>query len=110
MTGREFLHGRVAMADRPPGKLLLGLGVVLFLANHLHAVFVGGIVAEALVMAAMVTLFGALALVAPRMFVAGERGTRSIRRDFLALVVFTVVCVGLAELVARVGYRESIFG
>jgi hypothetical protein len=110
MASPRFMNGSVAGNQAPPRLLPLGIGAAGFLINHLHVVLAGGINSEALVLAALATLLGAGLLLIPRGLDALDWWSRrSFGRLLILLGAFMGLTVGLAELVARVGYGESIF-
>jgi len=60
--------GGYSSAQSPPGKIFLGLGVSLFLINHLSVLMGNGLIPEAMIMGGWTGLMGMWVLFGPRSF------------------------------------------
>jgi hypothetical protein len=96
-------------AHRPPSKIFLGIGVVLFAVNHLSVVLGNGIVPEALVMGSWVVLIGGWVLLACRSFDAvWGWAKRSAWREIGLALLTLAVAIAVAEAVAWFGYGQHL--
>jgi hypothetical protein len=103
--------GTYTTGHRPPGKIFLGLGVLMFGINHLSVVFGNGIVAEALVIGSWLVLLGLWVLVSVQSFDAAWGWAKPSAPREIGLGLLTVaIAVGLAEAVSWFAYGQHLMG
>jgi hypothetical protein len=106
---RRAKPAQYATGHRPPGKIFLGLGVMMFAINHLSVVLGNGLIPEALVIGCWLGLLGVWVLVSVRSFDAAWGWAKPSARREIGLGLFTVaIAVGLAEAVAWFAYGQHL--
>jgi hypothetical protein len=110
MSDSKGKSGTYAFRQSPPGKLFLGLGVLLLLINHLSVVLGNGLILEALIVGTWTGFMGTWALLLPRTFDAIWGWAKPSTRREVGLGLFTMaVAVGLAEAIALFAYGQHLW-
>jgi hypothetical protein len=108
---RRAKAAHYATGHRPPGKIFLGLGVIMLAINHLWVVLGNGIVAEALVAGCWLVFMGAWVLVSVRSFDAVWGWAKPSARREIGLGLLTVaIAVGRGGALAGVANRPPRLG
>jgi hypothetical protein len=99
--------GGYAFGQAQPGKIFLGIGLLLLGINHLSVVLGNGLMPEALAMGSWCGLVGGWVLCARRFFdSASDWARRSARREIGLGLLSLVVATGLAEAIAWFAYGQ----